>query len=780
MARKLPAMGIVAVVAAAGLARAAAAGENLAPNPGFESVEPKAGLPAAWRFDWKYTHSGDRQRHADKQRPDFAVDTAAPHSGRRCVRIGVGHREDDGVLSTAAIPLDPAVKVFRAGLWIKTAGLEETTARLAVVAVDEKGGWLGADYTLIAAGENHPWRRYQAFYQPPPGTRAVRLRLWVNFEYSGTGTAWFDDVAFEPTDLEGIPPLEYYDPSPPPEPTEEDRRRGYVPFAGNPLETVYPASIPPPHELGRAVEMIGFPGETEAGSFSIRALEELAEVEILPQRLVAGEAVIPAGRVSAHPVACLVRTGQSRWGPLADEPMLQPVYVEQTSKTSVAEGSTRQVWITVRVPGDAAAGSYTGGITLKTPRSTWTMPVRLTVYPFALPEVPGVAFGMYSRVHENDAFMDAIYADMRGHGMTTVGLCCNLGAEMAVADGRVVVDWTDSAELVRAVRAYRKAGFPEPLVWLMGSDVLRFARRQGELESEQFAAAYGGVLRAVLDHAGSQGWPEIIFQPVDEPFEHTAQLAKAKRCLQIMKTIPGLRTEEDGPNGNPDTLEELYELSDVLVYHDGPWVDRKRYDAGGWEALLARTRRDGKTLWFYNVDLTGYHPEAMRFGYGVGLWRGGARGVIEWAYMFRHGRGPEDQAYENPKFMFYRYPRTKTHAGGPSIGWEAVRQGVEDYKLLSLFYGKLAEAKAGGDARRAATARRLEASAGEQLAKIRFDQLLATAGKGRWTDGVRLLEDGRRVVTGRLKMRNGWAFEDYDRFRRLLAEGLVELSGPAR
>lgn len=32
----------------------------------------------------------------------------------------------------------------------------------------------------------------------------------------------------------------------------------------------------------------------------------------------------------------------------------------------------------------------------------------------------------------------------------------------------------------------------------------------------------------------------------DEPFEHTSRMPATRRCLEVMKTIPGLRTEEDG------------------------------------------------------------------------------------------------------------------------------------------------------------------------------------------------------------------------------------------
>jgi len=768
----------VAAVSAWPAAPADAATANLLANGGFEQVEAQ-GMPSGWSLSWQNTHSNDRQRGVTKQRPDFAVDADIAHTGARSVRIGVRRPVDDGVLSyMTQVPADPAVAVYRASAWIRTRGLKGTTARMIAVSLGDRGKWLGADYTLLVADRDHDWTRYAAFFEPHKGARSIRIRLWVNFEYSGTGTAWFDDVAFEPTTLKEVPPARYADASPLPPLTAEDRRRGYLPFVRNILETVYPASMPRPGERLSELRLTGFPGEDEAATMCVRAIEPIAEMTLAASALRGPKGgLIPAQNVRVQPVECLVRQGQSRWGRHADAKMLKPVYVAETTRTSVARDTTRQLWITVSVPRDAPAGDYAGQVSLTTAKAAWAFPITMRVYPFALPEVRGIALGMYGRLHEDDAFVDYVFADMRRHGMTTVGLCCPLGAEMEMDGGKVRVRFDGKSALERAMRAYIKAGFPEPVVWLMGSDVVRWCRKQGALGTDAFAAAYKGVLEAILAKAGASKWPPIVFQPIDEPFEHTQRLATAKRCLQVMKTIPGLRTEEDGPNGNPRTLEELYALSDVLVYHDGPWLDRRApYDAAAWDRFLARAKADGKAIWFYNIDLTGYHPEAMRWGYGFGLWAGRGQGVIEWAYMFWHRPHLAKRAYTNPKTMFFRYPKTADHPGGPSIGWEAVREGVKDTKLLRLFWRKAAEAEASGDPRRRAAAMQARAAAERQLARLRFDKLKARAGKGRWTEPWRTLDDGTLAVSGAFKMDNGWTFADYDLTRRLLADAIVDMA----
>ena len=158
------------------------------------------------------------------------------------------------------------------------------------------------------------------------------------------------------------------------------------------------------------------------------------------------------------------------------------------------------------------------------------------------------------------------------------------------------------------------------------SGVTGTAKKQGALESPQFEAAYRGLIEAVLERARREHWPEIVWQPEDEAFEHRPRWPEMMRTVQILKKIPGLCTEADGMNGNPEGLEEALPFLDVLNYHDGPHLKRTVYDGPAWEQFVDRLEREGKAVWFYNIDTTAYHPEIMRFGYGFHLIRCRAKG----------------------------------------------------------------------------------------------------------------------------------------------------------
>ena len=133
-------------------------------NGSFEVVGKTGKLPAHWSFAWEYTHSSDRDIGYEKQEPDFGLDTDVRKVGARSFRIGVKRELDDGVLTQEGVPAKEGTKVYLVKAWIKTADLVGTSANVALVSLGEKGKWLGASYSAIAASESHDWREYAGYF----------------------------------------------------------------------------------------------------------------------------------------------------------------------------------------------------------------------------------------------------------------------------------------------------------------------------------------------------------------------------------------------------------------------------------------------------------------------------------------------------------------------------------------------------------------------------------------------------------------------------------------
>jgi len=358
-----------------------------------------------------------------------------------------------------------------------------------------------------------------------------------------------------------------------PELSDADRRSGYVLFEKNYLEMVFPDTIPRPNEMRDTLRMFAAPGEHEPVTFCVRSLKDLGTVKVKATDLKSDAGVIRSDAVRINPVKCRIQHGQSRWGEFAEGDMLAPVIVEETDAATIPADTTKQFYVTVKVPVDAKPGIYRGEIEVRPEKGeARKINIELEVLPIKLIEPDHIYFGMYCRFRGGAdlEFTNAAYKDMREHGMTTIGLCCRFGGKMEMDGDNVKVTFDGTSDLEQAIAAYQRAGFRMPIPWLMGRDILNFCLKQGELQSETFERCYRQIIEAIIAEGKKKGWPEIIFQPLDEPYEHANRnifrnkpdsptiLETTKRCLQIMKKIPGLRTEEDGANGAPHNLEDLY------------------------------------------------------------------------------------------------------------------------------------------------------------------------------------------------------------------------------
>ncbi len=749
-----------------------AAQQNLVTNAGFELDADRDGLPDGWSFAWERTHSGDTAEMGRRE-PDWGLDDEVTHGGTRAIRTGVARALDDGVWTQDGIILPEGVRVVRLSAWIRVQDAAGGAAHVALVYLGEAGKWLGADYDAITVGQNTDWRRFVALCEPPEGTERLRLRLWTNFHRRGPVTAWYDDVALEATDLQEAPPLMHIDPAPMPELSAADEARGFVPFAANYLDVVMPATVPTAGQLEPRLRIFATPGEREPISFAVRALRDQQAMTAAITAFAGDRGMLPEDATHAGVVRTLVR----KMHPRTDDMLELPAFIEDMHPVDVAGGRSQWYWFTVHVPESASPGVYRATITVSASGGEATVPVELEVLPIELVRPEGIAWGMYdyhARTYSDDpGALEAKFRDQAEHGMTSVGMCGNHGAEMTMDDGRVTVHWTGETDLERGMAAYVAAGFTEPVQWLMGGDTSRFARNSGEIGTPEYAAAYAGVIREILAKAQAEGWPEIIFQPVDEAFEHRDSFQRMLVEMRILKEI-GVRVEADGMNGNPEGLEEALPYIDFANFHDGPFLRRGTYDADAWQQFRARMNAAGKTIWFYNVEISCHRPENARFSQGFHLWNTGARGAFTWCYQ---SYVPDPYARnENRRFVFmHRFPPMEGESGGPSIGFEALREGIDDYRYLATWDALCERALAEGTDRQRRMVAQSRAWIAAKLAEIDYGQWRGWPTQGEWTGGLQVTDEGQKAVAGHLKVPGVWDFATYDQIRRRLADWIIAL-----
>jgi len=474
---------------------------------------------------------------------------------------------------------------------------------------------------------------------------------------------------------------------------------------------------------------------------SLRALRDLTDARVTVSDL-RGEdgAVIPASEIAVSPVRCL---NKRETYPSEYYIENMPALLERRASVDVAAGVSQRFWINIHVPDDAQPGNYVGTVTVSADGGSVELPMTVEALPFKLDDPEGIFWGEYysgpKLALEDPTYREAMraqLADMRAHGMTSVGLCFGPTLEsFEVTDAGVKVNYGDE-RYVWFMDAYVELGFPTPVIQLSDSPQSVLGSLH-PLESEEFAQAYKSAWVAMrADQAAKD---------------------RTVRLLELLKQVPGLRTEQDGPGDD--------------FFHDaaGPFADVWNYNGGvSAPERVAQAMRDGHIVTCYNNDVECYRPGLQRYAAGIFLLASGTHGIYNWAYGGWTGDAYDDQ---DAKYgdLIHVYPATERGAGGPATGWEGFREGADDYKYCDLLRRTIARARAAGKNAQADTAQEILDGI---VASIEYKPRLRNTAK---FERVTTDEDGVSRIGGQMQVRNGWGFARYDEARLQVADEILAL-----
>ena len=565
-------------------------------------------------------------------------------------------------------------------------------------------------------------------------------------------------------------PLVYEETAPALSATKEERDRGYVIFARHWLDVVFPNSRPGPGQRTATLQAFATPGEHEPMTFSVHALRPLAKAAVSVSDLRGPAGAIASERVTVYPVRCMnKRVTYSSNSYVKD----MPVLLERRSEVDLAQGQSKRFWLDVHVPDAAPAGVYRGTATFRSangPAAAVALVVR--VLPFKLHEPADMIWGEYyqgPKLAKDDAeglvFLERDLRDMRAHGATSVGLCIGTPATQAKMTPQGAELNLDGSSLwEHFMDLYKQLGFPAPVVQLSDSGQAFASENSDRFMDERYAAAYKAFWAAVQQVCKQKGWPEIIVQPVDEPGwrDRTAK-DRNVALLKLLKQIPGMRTEQDGPG-------------DAYFHHEaGPYSDVWNYNGGiGTDEVVAAAKKAGRIVMLYNCDVESYRPEIGRYAPGFFQKRAGTHGCYNWAYMSWRGSPYDDLDHTTGTWM-HVYPPHKDEVGGPSTGWQGFREGVDDYKYIATLELALARARASATPKARIAAREAERTLQGLLDSIAYSPRVRS--RARWTHTRTETKDGRtrRIISGTLKVPNGWTFAGYDLARWQVAQATLEI-----
>ena len=521
--------------------------------------------------------------------------------------------------------------------------------------------------------------------------------------------------------------------------------RGYAVFANSYLERGNQHTLPSAGERDRPLELFAAPGEFEPATFAIRPDRDLRTVAVTVESDLARPAggTIPAGNVTIRTVERM-----KRWLSAAE---YEPVecFLPRTGPRDLPASRTQRYWLTVHVPPKAAPGVYEGRVRIApTGAEPYLLPLRVEVPPIRLAPPEGMNYFMYFRIRDfapelrTERFYLLCMEDMRDHGMTTNTLYAYPSGPGWLDLNR---DNNDEMPMRRQIELMRQSGLLAPwsqVPWIG-------------------AECYGPDLwKLVQETAKRETWPEILFYFIDEPGPGRYEGVEAcmARVAEFRKQHPGLafRTTTAGAS-NPE----------VSRYYD-VWI-------GAGEAEIARARAEGKTAWDYDCGLAPVDAHTDRYYFGLWAWKSGIAGVSHWAYYDAGIRSrflvdvpwrnsPEDLTEYTHNFNFV-YPTPDELI--PSIGWEAVREGIDDYRYLRTLQKTVETARGAGA--KEETLRPAVALLDEVNRRIRSES------RGEARGRAAAVSQGARDFE-RSPPQPEWTPAEYDSLRRRVAEQIAALN----
>ncbi|HQK91994.1 MAG TPA: DUF4091 domain-containing protein [Armatimonadota bacterium] len=469
------------------------------------------------------------------------------------------------------------------------------------------------------------------------------------------------------------------------------------------LEKVLPSAAAPAGRTA-AVSFQGARGEYESAQLVVRSDQPIANLRVELSELTGPEGAIPADALAAHFVGFVPIEANTYATPreelVAPAPCELPDPLLPDAEIAVGAGRCQPVWLTLRIPDEAASGVYAGTVRLLADGGEIEVPVEATVWPFAVPSERHLQFTNWlsaDRIAEHHgvtlwseefwAVFDRYAQAMGEHRQTMAWAPLSWIAVTEEADGAYVCDFSRFDRWVQTCERHGVAGHIEiqqvggfekdwSSTTIVLSDVWVTERATGRAKAVPGQVALPRLLPLVEAHLRERGWLDrTLIHIADEPSQHNTR-SWSEVADYVHEQAPGIR--------RIDAIEGPYFAGHLEVMV--PKLNHLRH----WWPIYARARDEGAELWFYTCcHPTGLYPNRF-LDYSLLKtrilhwynWRFGLAGYLHWGLNWWTA-DPFRQVTSNglpPGDCFIIYPGPD----GPlsSIRWEALRDGIEDYEYL--------------------------------------------------------------------------------------------------
>jgi hypothetical protein len=504
-------------------------------------------------------------------------------------------------------------------------------------------------------------------------------------------------------------------------------------FTNNYLRRGSYTTLPASNDGTKTIELFASLGEFEPATFSLRATsKELHDVraEIAGDLKSARGDVIPAKNLQIRVVELWRRQINSR------QHMYMERFLERPTALDIPRHTTRRFWLTIYAPEQAKEGTYRSSIRITAGGETLeSLNLQVDVLPIRLQQSAGMGYFMYLPTWgippklRTEEYLKSIFVDMRQHGMTTATLY-----PYGLPFGNVMNVLRDSQLMMSGV----------PAIWL-GADAVG---------PEKW--------KTVLDEAKKQNWPELALYLQDEPGDQE-RINNAKRLFALLEQFRQQHPEHR-------KVRATTAIGSTGIKALGSQYDIWIAGAGFNEELVRQSKTMDKLLWSYDCNLAPVDAESCRYYFGLWCWKTGIKGSALWAYA--DPGSTSSDAWDGVlkdlgnTELHYSFVRPTPQDLVPTIGWESVREGVDDHRYMATLSDLIKQAEAAG------------LTAASQRAQRALMQLTEKIDVNGYQAGVQGGHATKRRLGNhydRTSPQDNIATADYDRFRRDLADEILLL-----
>ena len=460
--------------------------------------------------------------------------------------------------------------------------------------------------------------------------------------------------------------------------TKKDESLGYVITARSPLEYVFNDSRPQNTERINQLCIKAVKNEFEPVTFSLFALRDLGNVRIKIDELRGKKGIIRKGKIKVG----VIETVEESYGLPEGKYATVPTLIRPGNKVRIEKGQSQRFWITIRIDENVKEGDYYGNILIEPEKGVKkSIPLKVTVFPIVLEDIPEVDYFMlmtyefteltnpWGKKEKEEIYEGGckILRNYREHGMTT--LCYHSPfILMTHEDGKPNLD-----DIFAGLKAAKETGFQRPIIWYLGHLIQTSKpRHPGNIvgfDKEIHLNRLDYLMKEVSQMVKENDLPDIIFLPIDEPDDSSQDYKNRRKEMTplFLKTIAGSHSK------TMLTIGRHNEFSPVDYLCSGEYnADDKKI-----------AQSEGKKYLLYNNCVPTHYgnPVYARYFYGYYVWKNGLNGMATWTFQnTQNASGAPTLADTTGNDVFLAYP----NSNGPlnTVKWEAIREGIDDHKLV--------------------------------------------------------------------------------------------------